>query len=53
MAESAQPYDSTKGPVREAAADATAIRVTLEKEGSDAAVTRLRSEVESVPERDR
>jgi hypothetical protein len=53
MAESAQPYDSTKGPVREAAADAAIIRTTLEKEGSDAAVNRLRSEVESVPERDR
>lgn len=53
MAESAQPYDSAKGPTREAAADASAIRNVLEKEGSDAAVTRLRSEVESVPERDR
>ena len=53
MAESAQPYDSARGPAREAASDATAIRSVLEKEGSDAAVTRLRSEVESVPERDR
>lgn len=53
MAEAAQPYDSTRGPVKEAAADAAAIRTTLEKDGSDAAVTRLRSEVDSVPERDR
>ncbi|MBA3992803.1 MAG: hypothetical protein C0469_04690 [Cyanobacteria bacterium DS2.3.42] len=53
MAEAAQPYDSTRGPVKEAAADAASIRTTLEKDGSDAAVTRLRSEVESVPERDR
>lgn len=53
MAESAQPYDSSKGPVKEAAADAAIIRTTLEKEGSEAAVTRLRSEVDSVPERDR
>ena len=53
MAESAQPYDSARGPVREAAADASGIRTVLEKEGADAAVTRLRSEIESVPERDR
>lgn len=53
MAESAQPYDSARGPVREAAADASGIRTVLEKEGAEAAVTRLRSEIESVPERDR
>jgi hypothetical protein len=53
MAESAQTYDSAKGPTKEAAADAASIRTVLEKDGADAAVTRLRSEVESVPERDR
>lgn len=53
MAETAQLYDPAKGPTKEAAADAANIRTVLEKEGSDAAVTRLRGEVESVPERDR
>ncbi len=53
MSEAAQPYDAARGPVKEAAADAASIRSTLEKDGSDAAVTRLRSEVDSVPDRDR
>ena len=53
MADSAQPYDSNKGAVKEAAADAVSIRTILEKEGADSAVTRLRSEVDSVPDRDR
>lgn len=46
-------YDSSKGPQREALADAISIRKTLNDEGSDAAVNRMRTEINSVPERER
>lgn len=46
-------YDAARGPQREAAADAANIRTTLERDGAEAAVSRMRAEVDTVPERDR